>query len=137
MFFFFKQKTAYEMLRSLVGSEMCIRDSVQPALVLEHKGQGIVGVDGEAVQVDGLLAPAFGLLPVAQVGIDLAEKYAALGTARAVAGGAQEQAARLFDMAELQERAGLLHRVPLAFRPQGSGGCLPRWGSLRGRRDRL
>eukprot|EP00658_Telonema_sp_P-2_P040718 TRINITY_DN29112_c0_g2_i1.p2 TRINITY_DN29112_c0_g2~~TRINITY_DN29112_c0_g2_i1.p2 ORF type:complete len:123 (+),score=21.12 TRINITY_DN29112_c0_g2_i1:55-423(+) len=29
--FFFKQKTAYEMLRSLVGSEMCIRDSIQPA----------------------------------------------------------------------------------------------------------
>eukprot|EP00658_Telonema_sp_P-2_P035096 TRINITY_DN25572_c0_g1_i2.p1 TRINITY_DN25572_c0_g1~~TRINITY_DN25572_c0_g1_i2.p1 ORF type:complete len:112 (-),score=34.46 TRINITY_DN25572_c0_g1_i2:11-346(-) len=29
MFFFFKQKTAYEMLRSLVGSEMCIRDSHQ------------------------------------------------------------------------------------------------------------
>ena len=27
MFFFFKQKTAYEMQRSLVGSEMCIRDS--------------------------------------------------------------------------------------------------------------
>ncbi|CZR86803.1 hypothetical protein CDFC105_30470 [Clostridioides difficile] len=26
--FFFKQKTAYEMLRSLVGSEMCIRDSL-------------------------------------------------------------------------------------------------------------
>ena len=25
-FFFFKQKTAYELLRSLVGSEMCIRD---------------------------------------------------------------------------------------------------------------
>ena len=25
-FFFFKQKTAYEMQRSLVGSEMCIRD---------------------------------------------------------------------------------------------------------------
>ena len=24
LFFFFKQKTAYEMLRSLVGSEMCI-----------------------------------------------------------------------------------------------------------------
>ena len=28
--FFFKQKTAYEMLRSLVGSEMCIRDSLRP-----------------------------------------------------------------------------------------------------------
>ena len=26
LFFFFKQKTAYEVLRSLVGSEMCIRD---------------------------------------------------------------------------------------------------------------
>ena len=26
-FFFFKQNTAYEWLRSLVGSEMCIRDS--------------------------------------------------------------------------------------------------------------
>ena len=26
VFLFFKQKTAYEMLRSLVGSEMCIRD---------------------------------------------------------------------------------------------------------------
>ena len=25
--FCFKQKTAYEMVRSLVGSEMCIRDS--------------------------------------------------------------------------------------------------------------
>ena len=29
IFFFFKQKTAYEMLRSLVGSEMCIRDSMK------------------------------------------------------------------------------------------------------------
>ena len=26
LFFVFKQKTAYELLRSLVGSEMCIRD---------------------------------------------------------------------------------------------------------------
>ena len=33
-FFFFKQKTAYEMLRSLVGSEMCIRDSVQAACLV-------------------------------------------------------------------------------------------------------
>ena len=31
IFFFFKQKTAYEMLRSLVGSEMCIRDSANIA----------------------------------------------------------------------------------------------------------
>eukprot|EP00658_Telonema_sp_P-2_P077230 TRINITY_DN6936_c0_g1_i2.p1 TRINITY_DN6936_c0_g1~~TRINITY_DN6936_c0_g1_i2.p1 ORF type:complete len:216 (-),score=45.91 TRINITY_DN6936_c0_g1_i2:107-754(-) len=31
-FFFFKQKTAYEMLRSLVGSEMCIRDRSEAGL---------------------------------------------------------------------------------------------------------
>ena len=31
-FFFFKQKTAYEMLRSLVGSEMCIRDSTRSVI---------------------------------------------------------------------------------------------------------
>ena len=30
IFCFFKQKTAYEMLRSLVGSEMCIRDRIIP-----------------------------------------------------------------------------------------------------------
>src|SRR5678815_915838 len=36
-FFFFKQKTAYEMLRSLVGSEMCIRDSPWPGNVRELK----------------------------------------------------------------------------------------------------
>ncbi len=30
-FFFFKQKTAYEILYGLVGSEMCIRDSPRPA----------------------------------------------------------------------------------------------------------
>ena len=28
-FFFFKQKTAYEIMPSLVGSEMCIRDRAQ------------------------------------------------------------------------------------------------------------
>ncbi len=33
-FFFFKQKTAYEMLRSLVGSEMCIRDRTTRVSVL-------------------------------------------------------------------------------------------------------
>ena len=32
-FFFFKQKTAYEMLRSLVGSEMCIRDRAKMDMV--------------------------------------------------------------------------------------------------------
>ena len=37
VFVFFKQKTAYDMLRSLVGSEMCIRDS--------RYALGIPGVD--------------------------------------------------------------------------------------------
>ena len=30
LFFFFKQKTAYEISACLVGSEMCIRDSLWP-----------------------------------------------------------------------------------------------------------
>eukprot|EP00831_Metopus_contortus_P005147 TRINITY_DN11935_c0_g1_i2.p2 TRINITY_DN11935_c0_g1~~TRINITY_DN11935_c0_g1_i2.p2 ORF type:complete len:137 (+),score=25.72 TRINITY_DN11935_c0_g1_i2:57-467(+) len=33
VFFFFKQKTAYEMQRGLVGSEMCIRDRSCPQLL--------------------------------------------------------------------------------------------------------
>ena len=36
MFFFFKQKTAYEMLRSLVGSEMCIRDRPDSHLIAKQ-----------------------------------------------------------------------------------------------------
>eukprot|EP00658_Telonema_sp_P-2_P013445 TRINITY_DN15089_c0_g1_i1.p2 TRINITY_DN15089_c0_g1~~TRINITY_DN15089_c0_g1_i1.p2 ORF type:complete len:117 (+),score=31.61 TRINITY_DN15089_c0_g1_i1:86-436(+) len=40
-FFFFKQKTAYEMLRSLVGSEMCIRDSIN-AEYGDHRGWHII-----------------------------------------------------------------------------------------------
>eukprot|EP01016_Furgasonia_blochmanni_P035535 TRINITY_DN3945_c0_g1_i18.p1 TRINITY_DN3945_c0_g1~~TRINITY_DN3945_c0_g1_i18.p1 ORF type:complete len:235 (-),score=18.31 TRINITY_DN3945_c0_g1_i18:101-805(-) len=34
-FFFFKQKTAYEIMPSLVGSEMCIRDSFQCLLLID------------------------------------------------------------------------------------------------------
>ena len=33
-FFFFKQKTAYEIMPSLVGSEMCIRDRLAPTIGL-------------------------------------------------------------------------------------------------------
>ena len=35
--FFFKQKTAYEVLRSLVGSEMCIRDRVWNVFLLARE----------------------------------------------------------------------------------------------------
>src|SRR5428012_9156 len=40
-FFFFKQKTAYELMPSLVGSEMCIRD----------RSVGVVEVGGERVAI--------------------------------------------------------------------------------------
>eukprot|EP01016_Furgasonia_blochmanni_P010736 TRINITY_DN1460_c0_g2_i3.p1 TRINITY_DN1460_c0_g2~~TRINITY_DN1460_c0_g2_i3.p1 ORF type:complete len:182 (+),score=46.98 TRINITY_DN1460_c0_g2_i3:16-561(+) len=41
-FFFFKQKTAYEIMPSLVGSEMCIRDSINAEYMGMHFHQGIV-----------------------------------------------------------------------------------------------
>eukprot|EP00658_Telonema_sp_P-2_P065331 TRINITY_DN54597_c0_g1_i2.p1 TRINITY_DN54597_c0_g1~~TRINITY_DN54597_c0_g1_i2.p1 ORF type:complete len:254 (+),score=85.76 TRINITY_DN54597_c0_g1_i2:98-859(+) len=51
-FFFFKQKTAYEMLRSLVGSEMCIRDRY----ILDHGvlqvAQGERGAELEVIMKD-------------------------------------------------------------------------------------
>src|SRR5450756_1985554 len=34
MFFFFKQKTAYEIMPSLVGSEMCIREKMSKEIVM-------------------------------------------------------------------------------------------------------
>ena len=37
-FFFFKRKTAYEMLRSLVGSEMWIRARIYTQLLTEESG---------------------------------------------------------------------------------------------------
>ena len=44
--FFFKQKTAYEVLRSLVGSEMCIRDrpvTPWPGVSLTPDAAGVPG----------------------------------------------------------------------------------------------
>ena len=58
-FFFFKQKTAYEISACLVGSEMCIRDrigynsdvigftqSIEPLLEPQHKKALILGTGG-------------------------------------------------------------------------------------------
>ena len=42
--FFVKQKTAYEMLRSLVGSEMCIRDRGLVALIIDEDKISIKGL---------------------------------------------------------------------------------------------
>eukprot|EP00831_Metopus_contortus_P034361 TRINITY_DN27405_c0_g1_i1.p2 TRINITY_DN27405_c0_g1~~TRINITY_DN27405_c0_g1_i1.p2 ORF type:complete len:145 (-),score=48.83 TRINITY_DN27405_c0_g1_i1:236-670(-) len=39
VFFFFKQKTAYEMQRGLVGSEMCIRDRYRGKQNMKKKAQ--------------------------------------------------------------------------------------------------
>src|SRR5450759_5692907 len=39
-FFFFKQKTAYEIMPSLVGSEMCIRDRVRAACPRRRAAEG-------------------------------------------------------------------------------------------------
>ena len=48
--FFFKQKTAYEMLRSLVGSEMCIRDSSTGMAVAKFTLAVDRGIYGEKKQ---------------------------------------------------------------------------------------
>ena len=49
VFFFFKQKTAYELLRSLVGSEMCIRDSAWAVLKGAQLAFVLVGAHGQVV----------------------------------------------------------------------------------------
>src|SRR5678809_575179 len=51
LFFFFKQKTAYEISACLVGSEMCIRDSnytsgttgTPKGVVYHHRGAALMG----------------------------------------------------------------------------------------------
>eukprot|EP00658_Telonema_sp_P-2_P065140 TRINITY_DN54463_c0_g1_i1.p2 TRINITY_DN54463_c0_g1~~TRINITY_DN54463_c0_g1_i1.p2 ORF type:complete len:305 (+),score=76.73 TRINITY_DN54463_c0_g1_i1:52-966(+) len=47
VFFFFKQKTAYEMLRSLVGSEMCIRDRYQRRVRERNRNMPLRGGCGQ------------------------------------------------------------------------------------------
>ena len=56
-FFFFKQKTAYEIMPSLVGSEMCIRDSnsliaAVDVFVSLHRAEGFGLVMAEAMLLD-------------------------------------------------------------------------------------
>ena len=49
-FFFFKQKTAYEMLRSLVGSEMCIRDRTRALNALKTEANRAYSTDNPLYQ---------------------------------------------------------------------------------------
>ena len=53
--FFFKQKTAYEMLRSLVGSEMCIRD--RPGAHHGLRDGGYDAGNGDGDDLWSLLSP--------------------------------------------------------------------------------
>ena len=53
-FFFFKQKTAYEIGVRLVGSEMCIRDRV--TIVNEIAGNLIVQVKESRLALDKTMA---------------------------------------------------------------------------------
>ena len=64
-FFFFKQKTAYEVLRSLVSSEMCIRDRNHQRFLLDLDGQSLLGELARAVRDgDGRTYEAVTSLPV-------------------------------------------------------------------------
>ena len=66
-FFFFKQKTAYEIPLRLVGSEMCIRDrdEIVPVTIPQKKGDPVVFDKDEFINrktsAEGLagLRPAF------------------------------------------------------------------------------
>eukprot|EP00831_Metopus_contortus_P013241 TRINITY_DN15360_c0_g1_i7.p1 TRINITY_DN15360_c0_g1~~TRINITY_DN15360_c0_g1_i7.p1 ORF type:complete len:114 (-),score=34.13 TRINITY_DN15360_c0_g1_i7:40-381(-) len=51
-FFFFKQKTAYEMQRGLVGSEMCIRDRYQRRVHGSYLGGHAIEVIGWGFEQD-------------------------------------------------------------------------------------
>mgnify|MGYP007068840916 CR=1 FL=1 len=58
-FFFFKQKTAYEMLRSLVGSEMCIRDRIRTVLLAVLHSTRNQHAQAPAFSVTGALGAPF------------------------------------------------------------------------------
>eukprot|EP00658_Telonema_sp_P-2_P019428 TRINITY_DN1766_c0_g1_i3.p1 TRINITY_DN1766_c0_g1~~TRINITY_DN1766_c0_g1_i3.p1 ORF type:complete len:221 (-),score=55.85 TRINITY_DN1766_c0_g1_i3:387-1049(-) len=77
-FFFFKQKTAYEMLRSLVGSEMCIRDSMYSDLpsympsykdLLDRKSRKVDTMGREVRELQGTRADvAQSMIPPRRLG---------------------------------------------------------------------
>ena len=56
--FFFKQKTAYEVLRSLVGSEMCIRDRCNG---LEATANVECGARAGIIEINDRLATALAI----------------------------------------------------------------------------
>src|SRR5674536_194514 len=110
--FLFKQKTAYEMLRSLVGSEMCIRDRylTQAALSIRlgpAAGQVLVTSAGTWGHEGAAMEP-FALQVLAERGIDGTEFRARELDAQMVA------AADLVLAATREHRAGAVVLYPRA-----------------------
>ena len=63
-FFFFKQKTAYEIRLSLVGSEMCIRDRAITVLLQTKRNHNFTNMDkDEAARVRAAWKPVIEKLP--------------------------------------------------------------------------
>eukprot|EP01016_Furgasonia_blochmanni_P034033 TRINITY_DN3625_c0_g1_i6.p1 TRINITY_DN3625_c0_g1~~TRINITY_DN3625_c0_g1_i6.p1 ORF type:complete len:105 (-),score=27.40 TRINITY_DN3625_c0_g1_i6:80-394(-) len=89
-FFFFKQKTAYEIMPSLVGSEMCIRDrnitKLSRASVHLREGRTLRGTRAlsEILSVTKSLSPdnprekRMSSLVLKRMSVDLSEKLTAL-----------------------------------------------------------
>ena len=73
VFFFFKQKTAYEISACLVGSEMCIRDSIGTVLFVRHYGDAGATISTVVVTVVVLV---FGEISPKSVAKDCAERFA-------------------------------------------------------------
>src|SRR5450756_1382997 len=65
LLFFFKQKTAYEIMPSLVGSEMCIRDSPRTWS----------GVAGDVISLSWLWYPRAGLLDTSSFTLSECGRY--------------------------------------------------------------
>ncbi len=66
IFFFFKQKTAYEMSASLVGSEMCIRDRMTTRVSTQEQNETRqlaamrgFGVEGKNIVVEKMSGKDF------------------------------------------------------------------------------
>ena len=56
-FFFFKQKTAYEIRLSLVGSEMCIRDRINSVPTALKSKLGNLKLTNPSILIELTIAP--------------------------------------------------------------------------------
>ncbi|MDE7396783.1 MAG: hypothetical protein K2M98_03550, partial [Muribaculum sp.] len=71
--FFFKQKSAYAILRCLVGSDMCIRDTINNKETLNaYEGRQYCNV----LQIPVLFSFRVGIAEIAQIQLDCGPYYA-------------------------------------------------------------